>query len=137
MSHEVSQFSNEQNSIALNRHNCGSERQIVEQPKAGDWTQELPFPLRNCFTDNRFNGIARVELSNGDLAVHPKALKQLEEAFVKAYAKLDRAEAVNADLLAICREFDCSFFKEGQINIQKINKTRMKAQAAIAKAEKG
>ena len=38
------------------------------------------------------------------------------------------------DLLEACEEFDKSFFKEGQVNIGKINKARIKAQVAIKKA---
>lgn len=44
--------------------------------------------------------------------------------------------AATPELLEACEEFDKSFFKEGQINIGKINKARIKAQIAIKKAKK-
>lgn len=39
------------------------------------------------------------------------------------------------DLLDACKEFDKSFFKEGQIDMRKIGKARIKAQVAIANCE--
>ncbi len=43
---------------------------------------------------------------------------------------------INHDLLDACVEFDHSFFREGQVNIGKINNARIKAQIAIKKATK-
>lgn len=43
---------------------------------------------------------------------------------------------INHNLLEACKEFDKSFFREGQINIGKINNARIKAQIAIKKAVK-
>jgi len=46
-----------------------------------------------------------------------------------------RLIATAPKLYDACRDFDQSFSKEGQIDISKINKARIKAQAALAKVE--
>ena len=124
MSHEVSQFTNEQNSIALNRHNCGSERQIVEQPPAGEFTKDI----RDNWDKEEFAG-----------ASSPSGRDNFKKKLWEACYRLDRAEAINADLLVACKvglriakwlETVNNCPREVQRDIEII-------EAAIAKGEKG
>ena len=91
MSHEVSQFTNEQNSIALNRHNCGSERQIVEQPPAGQFTKDI----RDNWDKEEFAG-----------ASSPSGRDNFKKKLWEACHRLDRAEAINAELLTELEDYN-------------------------------
>ena len=86
MSHEVSQFSNEQNSIALNRHNCGSECQIVEQPLTGEFTKDI----RDNWDKEEFAG-----------ASSPSGRDNFKKKLWEACDIIDEVKAINAELLKI------------------------------------
>lgn len=94
----------------------------VCQPE-DEFVKDLPFPLKKCFAKGAFNGIARVTLGNGDYAVHPKALKQLETEFIKALTCLTEQQE-KSKLFKQSLDCRCSCFfvghkvsKESQTNI--------------------